>query len=329
MGTETTTSEREFFGVPNADGYVPVLLETLRIDSIPDFDLYNRVGKEYILYRRGKHPFTEEHRRALVENGVRALYVPEKEIGRYWDYLKENVTVILSDPQLPPQRKAEVFHASAIGLTRNVFATRGSEEALKTAGEVVKGSAQLLLEGRQGFHAFLQMVGTDANFYSHAVNVCTYGIALARDLGLPHDQLAELGTGLLLHDLGMIGVPPETVKKAQSLTSQEWEPIYAHPERGLIMYEEGGGKSDIAKAVILNHHERMDGSGYPRGLLGPEIPLVGRIAGVVDVFDALTTERPYRPALSTFQALVCMKRDLRAGLDQDLVQRLIRILGPA
>jgi HD-GYP domain-containing protein (c-di-GMP phosphodiesterase class II) len=229
---------------------------------------------------------------------------------------------------MAPKRKAEVFHASAIGLTRDVLTDPKSRHTLETASELVRGSAQLLLEGRPGFHAFLRMVGKDSNFYAHSINVCTYGIALARAAGLPFDRLAELGIGLLLHDLGMVGVPEEVVNKRGALTDQEWEVIRGHPERGLGIYNETGGASDVARAVILTHHERMDGTGYPRGLRGPSIPLVGRIASTVNIFDALTTTRPYRPALSTYAALTCMKQELRSAIDQDLLDHFIRFLGP-
>jgi len=328
VNTETARSTREFFGVINADGYVPILLETLRVDAVPDFDLYNRGGRDYILYRRGEHPFTEDQRRSLIEHRVRALYVPADHMNLYWRYVKRNISIILSDPQMPPKRKAEVFHTSAIGLTHEVLNNPTSEEMLRTAGEIVKGSAQLLLEGRPGFHAFLNMVGKDTNLYSHAVNVCTYGIALARAVSLPPDRLSELGIGLLLHDLGMVGVPQEVFNKTTSLSEEEWEIIRGHPERGLAIYEETGGESDVARAVILHHHERMDGNGYPQGLGGASIPLVARIGATVNVFDALTTARPFRPALSSFAALKAMKQDLKTALDQDLVDQFIRILGP-
>jgi HD-GYP domain-containing protein (c-di-GMP phosphodiesterase class II) len=325
---QTKTSPREYFGVPNADGFVPILVETLRADSMPDFDLYNRVEAQYLLYRKGELPFTAEQHRSLGTHRVHVLYVPQESIGAYWRYVQQNIALILSDPKLPPRRKAEVFHASAIGLTRGVLTHPTSRETLQTASEVVKGSAQLLMEGRQGFHAFLNMVGKDANLFSHAVNVCTYGIALSQGAGIPSDRLPELGTGLLLHDLGMVGIPEEIVNKPGSLTAGEWQIIRAHPERGIQIYVETGGRSEVAKSVIIGHHERVDGSGYPRGLRGTGIPLVARISATVNVFDALTTARPFRPALSTYAAITAMRQELRNSIDQDLLDLFIRILGP-
>jgi HD-GYP domain-containing protein (c-di-GMP phosphodiesterase class II) len=328
MPARVDTLTSEFFGVLSADGFMPVPIETILPQTVPNFDLYNRVGHEYILYRTGEHPFTEEQHRALREHHARALHVPEKHASAYWRYVKEHITAILSDATFSPRRKAEVFHASAIGLTREVLLNPTGQESLATAGEVVKASAQLLVEGPRGFHAFLDMVGKDSSFYAHSVNVCTYGIALAQAVGLPREKLHELGTGLLLHDLGMVGVPDEIVNKPGSLDDHEWQIIRGHPARGLQIYEESGGQGEIATAVILFHHERMDGSGYPQGLQGAGIPLVARIAATVNVFDALTTVRPFRPARTTYQALACMKQELKTTVDQDLLNELIPLLGP-
>ena len=326
----TKASPREYLGVPNADGYVPVLVETLRVGSVPPFDLYQRVESAYILYRKGDLSFTEDSAvrwaTTAFDSSTCRRARPSPTGGT-----SSRTSRRSCGSRLPPRRKAEVFHASAIGLARDVLSHAVSPETLETASEIVKGSARLLMEGREGFHAFLNMVGKDANLYSHAqaINVCPYGIALAQAAGLPPDKLAELGIGLLLHDLGMIGVPEEIVNKPGSLSAAEWQLIRGHPERGIQLYAESGGRSDLAKAVILCHHERVDGNGYPRGMRGNAIPLAGRIAATVNIFDALTTTRPYRPALSTLAAVTSMKRELGGSVDQDLLDRFIHILGPA
>ena len=105
--------------------------------------------------------------------------------------------------------------------------------------------------------------------------------------------------------------------------------MHTHPERGLNHYVQCGGLSETAKTVILCHHERSDGSGYPRGLTGSRIPLVGRISAIVNIFDALTTTRPFRPALSTYAALSCMKQEMRGAVDQKTLDRFIRLLAPS
>ncbi len=328
MATAVTAHKGTSYGIANEDGYVPIPLETMRIDSIPSFNLYNRVGTDYILYRGGSHPFTEKQSRTLIEHKVRVLYVPAGEIAQYWTYLEQNVALILADPVLPPEKKAEVFRVTAVGLTRDVLTSPASRVALHKAGEVVKCSAQLLLHGKAGLHAFLRMVGVDSDLFAHSVNVCTYGIALARAAGIVGPRLEELGVGLLLHDMGMTETPERLMSKPGPLSSDEWQAIRAHPAAGMRRFEQCGGTSDGARNVILCHHERLDGTGYTRALVGRQVPTVGRVAAIANVFDALTTARPFRPALSTLQALISMKQDLRTALDQPLLDLFIRLLGP-
>lgn len=132
----------------------------------------------------------------------------------------------------------------------------------------------------------------------HSRRVREYTLLLAERLGIKGGEtLASIGIGALLHDVGKIGVPDSILLKKGALTEEEWERIRLHPELGAslispIRFLEG------AREIVLAHHEKFDGTGYPRGLAGESIPLGARIFAVVDVFDALTTGRPYKAALS-------------------------------
>jgi response regulator RpfG family c-di-GMP phosphodiesterase len=135
---------------------------------------------------------------------------------------------------------------------------------------------------------------------AHSQRVREYAVTLAQSLGLGAQELIDIGHGALLHDVGKIGVPDSILLKPGKLTSEEWIQMRRHPRVG---YEILGGIKFLAPAadIVLTHQERWDGRGYPNGLAGPEIPLGARIFGVVDTLDAMTSDRPYRKALS-FQA---------------------------
>jgi HD-GYP domain-containing protein (c-di-GMP phosphodiesterase class II) len=126
--------------------------------------------------------------------------------------------------------------------------------------------------------------------------VTRISVQLGERLGLDHDELRNLEHGSLLHDVGKIGIPDAILHKPGPLTSSEWDIMRRHPQYAFDILSP---LPHLAHAldVPFCHHERYDGSGYPRGLRGHEIPLPARIFAVVDVYDAMTTERPYRPAL--------------------------------
>jgi putative two-component system response regulator len=149
---------------------------------------------------------------------------------------------------------------------------------------------------------------------------------LGRHLGLEGDAVIALRRGGYLHDLGKIAVPDEILKKGSNLTAEEWEVMKQHPITGENICKPLKSLR-LVLPIIRNHHEHSDGSGYPDGLRKGEIPLLPRILQVVDVYDALRTARPYKPALTHEQAAVTMQEEAQAGLwDGELVSEFFSML---
>jgi putative two-component system response regulator len=149
---------------------------------------------------------------------------------------------------------------------------------------------------------------------------------LGRHLGLGEESIVALRRGGYLHDLGKIAVPDEILKKGSNLTSEEWAIMKQHPITGENICRPLKSLR-LVLPIIRNHHEHSDGSGYPDGLRRQEIPLLARILQVVDVYDALRTARPYKPALTHDQSAVTMRDEARAGLwDEELVAEFFSML---
>ena len=169
----------------------------------------------------------------------------------------------------------------------------------------------------------------------HCERLAAYSVALGRVLGLQGDDLTALDRGGALHDLGKIGIPDAILLKPAGLTKAEWAIMREHPvigERICLPLRSLKG----VLPIIRHHHERWDGGGYPDGLAGEATPLTARVLQVVDIFDALTTERPYKPALSQATALAALRDEVARGWRDpgvvepfiDLVERggLLRLL---
>jgi putative two-component system response regulator len=149
---------------------------------------------------------------------------------------------------------------------------------------------------------------------------------LGRHLGLEEESIVALRRGGYLHDLGKIAVPDEILKKGSNLTPEEWLIMKRHPITGENICQPLKSLR-LVLPIIRNHHEHSDGSGYPDGLRKGEIPLLPRILQVVDVYDALRTARPYKPALSHERAAVTMRDEARNGLwDEELVVEFLSML---
>ena len=142
--------------------------------------------------------------------------------------------------------------------------------------------------------------------YMHSVAVCALMVALARQLGHDEQGCRDAGLAGLLHDVGKAVMPPELLEKPGRLTDAEWAVIRTHPERGHSLLEEGGTAPAGALEVALHHHERIDGKGYPHGLAGASIAMLARMGAVCDVYDAITSNRPYKAGWDPAESIARM-----------------------
>jgi len=146
----------------------------------------------------------------------------------------------------------------------------------------------------------------DEYTYMHSVAVCALMVALARQLGLDAGHCRAAGMAGLMHDIGKAAMPLDVLNKPGGLTEAEFAVIRTHPERGWAMLREAGGADDLTLDVCLHHHEKIDGSGYPHRLCGEAISLHARMAAVCDVYDAITSNRPYKAGWDPAQSIARM-----------------------
>lgn len=152
----------------------------------------------------------------------------------------------------------------------------------------------------------------------HSSRLTTWAVTIAKLLGLTADETRQVEIAAVLHDLGKIGIPDEILKKASRLTLEEQTIMRKHPEYGWAVMKHIPGCQN-ASLLILHHHEMWDGRGYPAGLKGEDIPLGARIIAITDAFDAMTSDRSYRKAMSTERALTTLERFAGTQFDPTIV----------
>ena len=161
--------------------------------------------------------------------------------------------------------------------------------------------------------------------YTHSVNVAAVGTLFAKDIGLEEDTLKGFCSGILLHDVGKTRISTDILNKKGKLTKEEFEEIKKHPELGIEVLNETGSEFKEERIITIQHHENEDGTGYPYGLKKDEINLAGKIARIIDVYDALTTNRSYANAIRPFAALVEMKEKMSNCFDKKLFKEIILV----
>jgi response regulator RpfG family c-di-GMP phosphodiesterase len=179
------------------------------------------------------------------------------------------------------------------------------------------------------YRATLETLGAaldsrDVGTESHSRRVHGYALATARAHGVPEEDLTDLAHGVLLHDIGKIGIPDAILLKPGKLTEDEWKIMRKHPEIGRRMIENVPFLRG-AVPIVYCHHERWDGTGYPQGLRGEAIPLGARIFAVVDAFDAMTFDRPYSRAISFEAAKAEIQRCVGTHFDPAVVESFMRV----
>lgn len=160
----------------------------------------------------------------------------------------------------------------------------------------------------------------------HSERVCGYALAIGRAMKLSEMSLEILEYSALLHDVGKMGVADNIIFKADTLSDMEFSKVRAHPVIGSNIIAQIDGLRNVAN-IMRHHHERFDGGGYPDGLVGETIPLESRILAVADAYDAMTTERPYKKALSFEEAMEELKRGAGSQFDPQVVAAFLRIIG--
>lgn len=223
---------------------------------------------------------------------------------------------------------AEYQHARAAVQRAMTDAKVGRAFAFQAVFDSVAGMADSILRNPLALGSLSRLKSFDQYTYYHSVNTCILAMTLGRQLNMARDPLIRLGLGVVLHDIGKTQVPIDILNKPGLLTENEAERVKQHVMRG-VDYLDGTLKVETAVLLpVLEHHERMDGSGYPHHRHRADLSEVGLIAGVVDVYDALTSDRPYRKAVSPHQALKTLYEMTRRGeLDTACVERFIRCMG--
>ncbi|MFO0775922.1 MAG: HD-GYP domain-containing protein [Nitrospiraceae bacterium] len=207
-------------------------------------------------------------------------------------------------------------------------AKMGRAFALDAVSRAVGDLADSVIRNPFALSSLSRLKSVDQYTYVHSVNTCVLALTLGRQLNMGREALIHLGLGVLLHDVGKTQVPSELLTKTGPLTDVETDRIKQHVLRGVEYLEQVVKVEPAVLLPVLEHHERMNGSGYPHGRTRAELSEAGLIAGVVDVYDALTSDRPYRNAVSPHQALKTLyEMSRRNELDNACVERFIRCMG--
>jgi len=225
-------------------------------------------------------------------------------------------------------KKKEKAYRTKAGSLGSSSLLRIQDEQIEDVQEVSKSIVEDVLSNSNTLINLVDIKTADNYTYEHCVNVAVLSLVLGIEMGLNQKQLSDLCVGALLHDIGKAFTPTEILTKPDTLDDVEFNIIKKHPVDGYEYIKDDNNLASAVKVIVLEHHEKVDGTGYPRGLKGDQIHKLAKIISVVDVYDALTSDRPYRKAVSPSEALELIMGSAGRHFDFETAQAFVRRVVP-
>jgi len=298
--------------------FVPI--DKLRVGMMLDRDvyLYGCKTSEILMLKAGQ---------VLTESYINQLY--ELEILGVYVHSSEKKEIVKAPSPIDQELKQEAV--SSLEQIFEMFDQPAKNISIKSINKTMSVSKKLVNALKNNAEAKLSIENLklyDDYTYNHSLGVSLISIAIGLSLGLKTNDLYELGLCALLHDVGKVAVPIDIIAKPAKLTHDEFEIVKQHPEKGAEFFLNHNLTNQKICAGILTHHEKYDGTGYPHGLFGEEIPLFGRIISIADVYDALTSVRPYRQPSSPSEAIEYIMGFSGKAFDIMIVKAFLRKVAP-
>jgi putative nucleotidyltransferase with HDIG domain len=304
-------------------------------DSILLTDLHlplvnrDRMEVRLVIVARAGERLTGDVLRDLLDRGVSEGFISLDQMPLWLQYLNQQCRNLIEDPLVPPETKARVLYDNAVQIVQVAVEDPRLGENIPQGREYVDTIMAFLERCREGVSYLADVLVMDYTLYSHSVNVTLLAVSFWHWLGLEAETVSVLGTGALFHDIGKRNIPPEILLKVGRLDDREWQVMRRHPEEGYHLLAVAGGLPGPALTMVFQHHENLDGTGYPAGLDDQDLGLPSRSIRIIDAYDAITSKRCYKDAAAPFDAIVIMNREMTAQIDQGLFKKFVAFLGTA
>jgi len=255
---------------------------------------------------------------------LKEVVEPEKDFSEKADIVPDQLKEAIADKKMPPETKAKAIHFHSVNMMSKLF-DKPNNKNIEQFKKGIVGVVDLILADNATNHYLMNITTHDYNTYVHSVNVGVLGVSLAKTVFAKSDQhdMHALGAGFFLHDLGKVHINESIINKPGKLTEEEMNEMRKHPGFGFKVLNETKQINEESRLIVLQHHERADGTGYPQKMRGNDIHIYGRICSVADVFDALVSTRPYKKKVEPFEALKIMKTEMIAHFQKEIFDKFV------
>jgi len=313
-------------------GYTAITKDAIIEDTEIEFDLYLRNGfsgsYRYVLFSRGDEQLSPERKEELANRNIQEFYISTDDTDKYLRYQEKNLNELINDEDKTTLEKSGAVYKVAENIVQDLLDDPKTGQNMQRASEWVNSTVKHIIQDENAFSGLFEVASLDYNTYTHSVNTAVIGLLFGKYLSLTQHELDCLGIGLMLHDIGKLSIPPKVINKSGRVSGSELDTIKKHPKAGLDLLAHRNYIDGLSLKVVIQHHENHDGSGYPYGIGGSDIHMFGSISRIIDVYDAMTTNRSYAKAKRPFAVLAEMKNKMSHCFNEELLREFICFLGP-
>lgn len=309
------------------DYVVQVPKDFLNIDRKYDYTVYRKVEEKIfqILVEKDNY-FDREKYYNLEDDKISHVYINVKDKIKYQEDIQKYISQIIDNDEISTTAKASLITDIARETVKDLFEAEVTLNELKKVDTILDNSVDFLLSDKSALENMIKVTSHDYYTYTHSIDVSTYCIGFGIFLGLEKEDLKLLGKAGMLHDIGKSYVDREIICKQGKLDEDELITVRKHPDYSYEILKENGETDSRLLEIVLQHHEKINGKGYPQGLKGNEIDDFAKIVAICDIFNALTTKRTYKDRMSTFDALALMYRLMNKELCLNYLEQFVKFL---
>lgn len=299
--------------------FIPISVATLLPTAVVGLDLFLREAKAegFQLYRGSDYPLTLEDLNRLKGRGVHRLFIRKESSSIYQGYLRKLATAS-NDKSIPLSARVCALNEVVREVLEATFQRDDTDKTVLAANKLGGLAMEIITQDEFNVQDLFQVLHHDYATFTHSANVAFYVGLLASELGYATEEVKEVTVGGLLHDLGKLEIDDTILSKPGKLDEDEFRQIRLHP---ILGFRKLAGRSDLNEGQLLmvyQHHERLDGRGYPVSLTEDEIHPWAKMCAIVDVFEALTSHRPYRQRMPRYKAIELQEREVGIAFDPEI-----------
>lgn len=319
-------------GEPTISDYIPVSVSTIQPSTSSGISFYQREAHSaeddrarFVLYCAEGQPIAQEDLDRLHQRGVHRLFIESKARDSFQSYLREIIESEGCEPEPTLAARMGALNEVVRDVLETEFRSGDTSSTVCEAEKLGSKTADIVCHDAFAAGDMFRVLHHDYATFTHSANVAFYTGLLAARLGHEREDVEQMTTAGLLHDIGKLGIEERILCKPGRLSEQEFDIIRSHPTIG---FEQLNGRTDLSEGqlmIVYQHHERLDGNGYPVGVTESEIHPWAKICTVVDVYEALTSYRPYRSPMPRKSVFELMKRDSGKAFDPEVLECWLQI----